>query len=130
MVAPNVFAQALRINPILVIFALLMGHQLYGLIGAFIALPIAAMLRETVIYFRRHLVLEPWPRVALAGAGSGLEAGPASRPPPPAPGDAAPGEPCPECGTPRPEAAAYCPSCGTELPEPGAQTAATSAAPG
>ena len=31
IVAPNVFAQALRINPLLVIFALLLGGQLYGL---------------------------------------------------------------------------------------------------
>ena len=42
VVAPNVFGQALRINPLLVIFALLLGGQLYGFIGAFIALPIAA----------------------------------------------------------------------------------------
>ena len=52
------------------IFALLLGGQIYGFIGAFIALPIAAVLRETVVYLRRHLVLEPWPRapaVALAG---------------------------------------------------------------
>src|SRR3954454_2395933 len=68
IVAPNVFASALRINPILVIFALLMGGQLYGLLGAFIALPIAAMMRETVVSFRRHLTLEPRPAVALAGA--------------------------------------------------------------
>ena len=141
VVAPNVFAQALRINPILVILALLMGHQVYGLIGAFIALPIAAMIRETVIYFRRHLVLEPWPTVGLAGIGAGVSPPPdgpgAVSPPdagtrPPAPDeDADPeAERCPECGTPRPDGAAYCPSCGTELPEPGAQTAATSAAPG
>ena len=122
IVAPNVFAQALRINPILVIFALLMGSQLYGLLGAFISLPIAAMVRETVIYFRRHLVLEPWPRLALAGAASGLE----DLAPAPEPA----GEDCPECSAPRPDGAAYCPSCGTELPEPGAHAAATSAAPG
>jgi putative heme transporter len=127
IVAPNVFAQALRINPILVIFALLMGSQLYGLLGAFIALPIAAMVRETVIYFRRHLTLEPWPTVALAGSGSGL----AGRPPPSAhapPAEA--GTPCPECGAPLPAGAAFCPSCGTEAPDPGAHAAATSAAPG
>ena len=41
VVAPTVFSQALRINPLLVIFALLLGGQLYGFIGAFIALPIA-----------------------------------------------------------------------------------------
>ena len=54
------FSQALRINPLLVIFALLIGGRLYGFAGAFIALPIAAVLRETVVYLRRHLVLEPW----------------------------------------------------------------------
>ena len=72
VVAPHVFGHALRINPLLVIFALLLGGQIYGFIGAFIALPIAAVLRETVVYLRRHLVLEPWPRapaVALAGVG-------------------------------------------------------------
>ena len=60
IVAPTVFSQALRINPLLVIFALLIGGRLYGFAGAFIALPIAAVLRETVVYLRRHLVLEPW----------------------------------------------------------------------
>ena len=56
------FGHALRINPILVIFALLFGGELYGIVGALIALPIAAVIRETVVYLRRHLVLEPWGR--------------------------------------------------------------------
>ena len=43
IVAPNVFGHALRINPLLVIFALLLGGQIYGIIGAFMALPIAAV---------------------------------------------------------------------------------------
>ena len=53
--APNVFGQALRINPLLVIFALLLGGEIAGFIGAFLALPIAAIVRETVVYMRRHL---------------------------------------------------------------------------
>ena len=76
IVAPNVFAQALRINPLLVIFALLLGGQIYGFLGAFIALPIAAVLRETVVYLRRHLALEPWPRApgrARRGRAGGRE---------------------------------------------------------
>src|SRR5829696_313719 len=36
IVAPTVFSQALRINPLLVIFALLLGGQVYGFLGAFI----------------------------------------------------------------------------------------------
>jgi hypothetical protein len=69
-VAPLVFGRALRINPLLVIFALLFGAHLYGVIGALVALPIAAMLRETVIYLHEHLRLEPWP-VATADGGTG-----------------------------------------------------------
>jgi predicted PurR-regulated permease PerM len=60
VVAPQVFGQALRVNPLLVIAALLVGAELYGIIGAFIALPIAAVIRETVDYLSRHTVLEPW----------------------------------------------------------------------
>ena len=57
VVAPNVFGQALRINPLLVIFALLLGGEIAGFIGAFIALPLASIVRETVVYLHRHLTL-------------------------------------------------------------------------
>jgi putative heme transporter len=70
VVAPQVFGHSLRINPLLIIFALLFGGALYGVIGAFVALPVAAILRETVLYLRRHVVLERWDAV---------------RPPPPPP---------------------------------------------
>jgi len=123
IVAPTVFSQALRINPLLVIFALLIGGRLYGFAGAFIALPIAAVLRETVVYLRRHLVLEPWGTPAagaLAGAGTGVGARPGASP-------AARAVRCPECGAAPPAGAAFCPSCGAELDE--ADAAAAAAAP-
>jgi predicted PurR-regulated permease PerM len=60
VVAPQVFGHSLRINPLLIIFALLFGAEVYGIVGAFVALPIAAILRETVLFLRRHVVLEPW----------------------------------------------------------------------
>jgi predicted PurR-regulated permease PerM len=112
IVAPNVFGRALRINPLLVIFALLLGGQIYGFIGAFIALPIAAIVRETVVYLRRHLVLEPWPRapsLALAGVGTETVS-------------------CPECGAAVAPDAERCAACGTELG--GADEAATAASAG
>jgi predicted PurR-regulated permease PerM len=62
VVAPQVFGHTLRINPLLVIFALLLGLQLHGVVGALIALPILAILRETVVYLHRHIELEPWDR--------------------------------------------------------------------
>ena len=114
--APNVFAQALRINPLLVILALLMGGQLYGFIGAFVALPVAAVIRETVVYMRRHVVLEPW------GTPSAEELRRRNERRPPAA--------CPECGEPRQAGAAFCPACGTELGPADEAAAAASAAPG
>src|SRR6185503_3076152 len=60
VVAPQIFGHTLRINPLLVIFALLLGGETYGVLGALLALPLAAIARETAVYLRRHLVLEPW----------------------------------------------------------------------
>jgi predicted PurR-regulated permease PerM len=60
IVAPQIFSHALRINPLLVIVALLFGDAIYGIVGALMALPVAAVIRETLIYLRRHVVLEPW----------------------------------------------------------------------
>jgi predicted PurR-regulated permease PerM len=99
-VAPQVFRISLRINPILIILALLVGYQLYGVAGALVALPIIATLRQTVLYLRRHMVLEPWSTGAV-GAGSGLMLPPS--------------EPCPDCGAPSGPADAFCRSCGAPL---------------
>ena len=110
VVAPNVFGQALRINPLLVIFALLLGGQMAGFIGAFIALPIAAIVRETVVYLRRHLTFQRWDLAA-------------ELPPPPAQ------EHCPECNALVPRGAEECPACGTELGDRDAAVSASASAP-
>jgi predicted PurR-regulated permease PerM len=60
IVAPLIFGHSLRINPLLVIFALLLGGHLQGIPGALLALPLAAIVRETLLYLHRHLVMEPW----------------------------------------------------------------------
>jgi predicted PurR-regulated permease PerM len=117
IVAPNVFAQALRINPLLVIFALLLGGQIYGFIGAFIALPIAAVVRESVDYFRQNLRFEPWDLPSASEAERYELPLTYVRP-------------CPECGAPCTDADTTCPSCGTELGGPDAEAAAASTAPG
>ncbi|MGI8780641.1 MAG: AI-2E family transporter [Solirubrobacteraceae bacterium] len=119
IVAPTVFSQALRINPLLVIFALLMGGRLYGFAGAFLALPLAAVVRESVVYFREHLVLEPWSTPSAADLRH------AARPTP----GAESRRRCPECGVGADEEAAYCRACGTELAGTDEASAAASAAP-
>lgn len=81
VVAPLVFGKVLRINPILVILALLLGGELAGIVGALVALPLLAVARETVVYLRQHLVLEPWGTADAVV----LSRGPARPPPAPAP---------------------------------------------
>jgi hypothetical protein len=127
VVAPTVFSQALRINPLLVIFALLLGGRLYGFLGAFIALPIAAIVRETAVYLRRHVRLEPWdlPYVEPARPSFAAEQPPVAaveRPPQEA-------ARCPECGAPRMAGTDVCPECGTELGDADESASATASAP-
>jgi predicted PurR-regulated permease PerM len=122
IVAPTVFSQALRINPLLVIFALLLGGQIYGFIGAFIALPIAAIVRETAVYMKRHVKIEPWDLPSVEPATATYE----PQPPPPEQPEA---ERCPECGAPRRPGADTCPQCGTELGGADDAASATATAP-
>jgi predicted PurR-regulated permease PerM len=127
IVAPTVFSQALRINPLLVIFALLLGGRLYGFLGAFIALPIAAIVRETAVYLRRHVRLEPWDLPFVEPAPPSF----ASEPPPEAAPQPQTAEPprCPECGAARVAGADACPECGTELGDADESASATASAP-
>jgi predicted PurR-regulated permease PerM len=106
IVAPQVFRISLRINPILIILSLLIGYQLYGIAGALVALPLAAIVRQTVIYLRRHLIFEPWgtPGAGRVMAALGLEP-----------------DRCPDCGITAAPGDAFCRSCGASL-EPRVRT--------
>src|SRR6478672_5324364 len=101
VVAPLIFGHALRINPLLVIFALLFGAELFGIFGALVALPVAAVIRETAVYLHQHTVLEPW------GTMSPLDVIRSREP-----------RRCPECGAPAGHDDVFCRSCGSELSRP------------
>jgi predicted PurR-regulated permease PerM len=60
VVVPNVMASALRLHPLLVIFGLLAGGELYGIAGVLVALPTMAGLRAIWGFFRPRVTLEPW----------------------------------------------------------------------
>src|SRR5512133_444468 len=100
--SPLIFGHALRINPLLVIFALLFGGELFGILGALIALPVAAVVRETLVYLRQHLVFEPWgtmtPLEVVEGRSARMR--------------------CPDCGARCAAGDAYCPGCGVDLARP------------
>jgi len=69
VIVPRVMGQALGAHPLLVIFALLSGAELYGIAGALLALPVFAMAREIAVFFAQRIEFEPWPTNALAGGG-------------------------------------------------------------
>jgi len=56
-VAPRVLKDAVGLSPLYIILAILIGTELFGLIGTFLAVPIAAMLRV----LREHLIPSPAP---------------------------------------------------------------------
>jgi predicted PurR-regulated permease PerM len=60
IVVPNVMANALRLHPLLVIFGLLAGGELYGIAGVLVALPTMAGLRAIWEFFRERVRFERW----------------------------------------------------------------------
>ncbi len=60
IVVPNVMGSALRLHPLLVIFGLLAGGEIYGLPGALVALPLLAAGRAIWEFFGERVTLEPW----------------------------------------------------------------------
>jgi predicted PurR-regulated permease PerM len=60
IVVPNVMGSALRLHPLLVIFGLLAGGEIYGLPGALVALPLLAAGRAMWEFFSERVELEPW----------------------------------------------------------------------
>ncbi len=72
IVVPNVMANALRLHPLLVIFGLLAGGELYGIAGVLMALPTMAAARAIWEFFAERLHLEPWDD---GGPGIGVDGG-------------------------------------------------------
>jgi predicted PurR-regulated permease PerM len=60
IVVPNVMGSALRLHPLLVIFGLLAGGEIYGLAGIFVALPLLAVLRAIWEFAGERIELEDW----------------------------------------------------------------------
>jgi len=83
VVVPNVMGSALRLHPLLVIFGLLAGGEIYGLPGALVALPLLAAGRAIWEFFSERVTLETWQESATIPVGVELE--PEKRPVAPVP---------------------------------------------
>ncbi len=60
VVIPNVMGGALRLHPLLVIFGLLAGGEIYGLPGVLVALPLLAAARAIWEFFGERVEFERW----------------------------------------------------------------------
>ncbi len=55
IVAPKLMSEGARLHPVAVIIALLVGAELFGFIGLFIAVPVLAAARIAWIHYRAHM---------------------------------------------------------------------------
>lgn len=60
IVIPNVMSRAVRLHPLLVIFGLLAGLEIYGMAGVLVALPLLASARATWEFFSERMEMQPW----------------------------------------------------------------------
>jgi predicted PurR-regulated permease PerM len=74
ILAPNIVGSSVGVHPLLVIFALLAGAQIGGILGMLASLPILAMLKHTLTFYEFKLSKAPWAGddgIALIPARSG-----------------------------------------------------------
>lgn len=64
VVIPNVMGSALRLHPLLIIFGLLAGGEIYGFPGVLVALPLLAAGRAGWEFFAERVAFEPWAAAA------------------------------------------------------------------
>lgn len=74
VLVPKIQGDAVELHPSAVIFAIIVGGALAGLLGAILALPIAAAIRDVVRYLFRRVSPESSEAVAASVANLGLEA--------------------------------------------------------
>ena len=88
IVVPKVMGHTLRLHPLLVIFGLLAGGEIYGFAGILVALPLLAAGRAAWEFFSERIHLQKWPtdaplvEIGLEPPGGG--APPPDTPPAPA----------------------------------------------
>ena len=84
LVVPKVMGHSLRLHPLLVIFGLLAGGEIYGFPGILVSLPLLAAGRAAWEFFAERIELQKWTEDAPL-AEIGLEAGSETEPAPETP---------------------------------------------
>ena len=72
VVVPQVMGDAVGVHPLVVIFGVLIGEELYGFIGIILAVPVVVILKETAVYLSERM---GWFGLSPAGAPAAAAAG-------------------------------------------------------
>jgi predicted PurR-regulated permease PerM len=78
IVVPKVMGHSLRLHPLLVIFGLLAGGEVYGFPGILVALPLLAAGRAVWEFFGERIELARWAVEQPVGAAAGIDLTPAA----------------------------------------------------
>jgi predicted PurR-regulated permease PerM len=72
IVVPKIMGSAVGVHPLVVIFGLLIGEQVAGIVGVLIAIPVVVVVKETVIFASERFGMSPLgaatPTAAEAGS--------------------------------------------------------------
>jgi predicted PurR-regulated permease PerM len=60
ILAPNIVGSSLGVHPLIVIFALLAGAEIGGIVGMIASLPLLALVRHTVTFYEFKMSRAPW----------------------------------------------------------------------
>jgi predicted PurR-regulated permease PerM len=60
ILAPNIVGSSVGVHPLIVIFALLAGAEIGGILGMIASLPLLAMLRHTLTFYNFRMSKAPW----------------------------------------------------------------------
>ena len=78
VVVPKVMGHSLRLHPLLVIFGLLAGAEIYGFPGILVALPLLAAARAAWEFFGERIQLAHWTVAQPVDEAAGLDLAPAA----------------------------------------------------
>ncbi|MBC7644627.1 MAG: AI-2E family transporter [Thermoleophilia bacterium] len=69
IVIPKLMGAAIAVHPLLVIFGIIAGAQIFGFGGVILVLPLLAIAREIMMFAREHVTLGEWPRLPDSAIG-------------------------------------------------------------
>ena len=58
VLVPLIMGSRFRVHPLVVIFAILAGNQIHGVVGMFLAIPLIPLIKETIVFLRPRLAFE------------------------------------------------------------------------